>query len=169
LPLGTDILIRSMHDAGVGPNENVYADLGTTWSAVSNDPVQAAHLIGKLLKYVGENNLLWGSDALPAEHCQSQIEKFRAFQIPADLQATYGYADLTPALKAKIFGLNLAALYAIDPAAKRCSITKDELTLAKLMLDDELGPRRFTDKMPFGPRTRKEFREYQRLNRGIPG
>jgi hypothetical protein len=168
-PLGADILIRSLETAGIGPNQNVYADLGTTWSIVSNDVTQAAHLLGKLLKYVGEDNVLWGSDALPAEHAQSQIEKFRAFEIPQELQDAHGYPALTPANKAKIFGHNLAALYGIDPNAKRCAITKDELTAARLLLDGELGPRRFTQKKPFGPRTRREFLAYLRVNRGTPG
>ena len=168
-PLGVDILVRSLEQAGIGPNENVYADLGTTWSIISNDRVQAAHVLGKLLKYVGENNLFWGSDALPAEHAQSQIEKFRAFQIGEDLQAAHGYPALTAELKAKIFGLNLAALYGIDPEAKRCAVTKDDLSTARLILDGELGPRRFTQKMPFGPRTRREFLAFLRANRGMPG
>jgi predicted TIM-barrel fold metal-dependent hydrolase len=168
-PLGVDILVRSLLDAGVGPNENVYADLGTTWSFVSNDPTQAAHVIGKLLKYAGENNLFWGSDALPSEHAQSQIEKFRAFQIPDALQQAHGYPALTPELKAKIFGLNLAALYGIDPNARRCVITKDDLSMARRALDDEFGSRRFTQKQPLGPRTRREFLAFLKANGGMPG
>jgi hypothetical protein len=168
-PLGIDVLIRSLESAGIGPNQNVYADLGSTWSIVSNDPTQAAHVLGKLLKYVGENNVLWGSDALPAEHAQSQIEKFRAFQIPEALQTEHGYPALDANLKAKILGLNLAALYGIDPAARRCAISADDLATARLLLDEELGPRRFTQSTPYGPRTRREFLAYLRANRGWPG
>jgi hypothetical protein len=168
-PLGTDILVRSLLEAGVGPNQNAYADLGSTWSIISNDVTVASHVLGKLLKHVGENNVFWGSDALPAEHAQSQIEKFRAFQIPQDLQDKHGYPALTKALKEKIFGLNLAALYGIDPRAKRCAISKDQLTTARLELDGELGPRRWTQKAPLGPRTRREFLAFLKMNGGRPG
>ena len=164
-PKAKFVVFHSGFGAGIPQN----ADLGTTWSIVSNDPIQAGHLLGKLLLYVGENNVLWGSDALPAEHAQSQIEKLRAFQIPDELQQAHGYPSLTPELKAKIFGLNLAALYGIDPAAKRCAISKDELAQARLLLDGELGGRRFTQSMPHGPRTRREFLAFLDANRGMPG
>jgi len=37
------------------------------------------------------------------------------FQIPADLRAQYGYPELTPERKAKIFGLNAARLFCLTP------------------------------------------------------
>jgi uncharacterized protein len=58
-------LITSMRRAGIGPNENVYAELGSTWWYVMRYPVQAAHVLGKLLKYVGEDNVLWGTVSVP--------------------------------------------------------------------------------------------------------
>ena len=57
---GADSLVRSLLDNGVPPNSNVYAELGSTWRGVMGDPDNAAHCLGKLLKYVGEDNVLWG-------------------------------------------------------------------------------------------------------------
>ena len=54
----------SMLASGIGPNENLYAELGTTWWSLMSDPDQAAHVLGKLLKYVGTENVLWGTDSL---------------------------------------------------------------------------------------------------------
>lgn len=52
----TNSLVTSLLAAGVGPNENVYAELGTTWQVASTNaaiggPTACAHIVGKLLKY----------------------------------------------------------------------------------------------------------------------
>ncbi|MGH8685251.1 MAG: amidohydrolase family protein, partial [Nitrosospira sp.] len=61
---GIDTLIRSLVENGVAPNSNVYAELGSTWRYLMRDPEAAAHALGKLLKYCGENNVLWGTDSI---------------------------------------------------------------------------------------------------------
>ena len=40
---------------------NVYAELGSTWRYLMRDPDSAAHALGKMLKYIGEDNILWGN------------------------------------------------------------------------------------------------------------
>ena len=50
--------------AGIEPNSNVYAELGGTWWFVMRDPTLAAHVLGKLLKYVGEDRVVWGTDSI---------------------------------------------------------------------------------------------------------
>ena len=59
---GIETLIKSVETNGIGRNANVYAELGTTWRFVMRDPTTAAHLLGKLLKHIGEDNVLWGTD-----------------------------------------------------------------------------------------------------------
>ena len=85
---------------------NVYAELGSTWRFLMRDPEQAAHALGKLLKYCGENNVLWGTDSIWYGSPQDQIQAFRTFQIAPELRAKHGYPEITPALRAKVFGLN---------------------------------------------------------------
>ena len=63
---------------------NVYAELGSTWRLLMRDPDSAAHGIGKLLKYCGEDNVLWGTDSIWYGSPQDQIQAFRTFQIAAD-------------------------------------------------------------------------------------
>ena len=53
-------------------------------------------MLGKLLLAVGEDNVLWGTDAIWYGSPQPAIDAFRAFQIPADLRERYGYPELTP-------------------------------------------------------------------------
>jgi hypothetical protein len=71
--IGVNRLITSMSEAGIGPNENVYAELGSTWWYVMRYPTQAAHVLGKLLTYVGEDNVVWGTDCLFYGSPQDQI------------------------------------------------------------------------------------------------
>jgi predicted TIM-barrel fold metal-dependent hydrolase len=114
---GIDALVKSLLDNGIAPNSNVYAELGAIWRRTRSDPEEAAHCWGKLLKYVGEDNVMWGTDCTWAGSPQDQIQCFRAFQISEALQERYGYPALTPQLKAKILGLNAARVYGIEPPA----------------------------------------------------
>ena len=105
---------QSLLDNEVAPNSNVYAELGSTWRFVMRDPDNAAHTLGKLLKYCGQDNVLWGTDSLWYGSPQDQIQAFRAFQISTEFQERFGYKAMTPELRAKIFGLNALRPYGID-------------------------------------------------------
>jgi hypothetical protein len=65
------------------------------------EPTSAAHALGKLIKYCGEGNVLWGTDSIWYGSPQDQIQSFRTFQIAPELRAKYGYPEITPALRAK--------------------------------------------------------------------
>jgi predicted TIM-barrel fold metal-dependent hydrolase len=114
---GTDRLIQSLRDAGIGPGSNVYAELGSTWYILIKRPAEAVHVIGKLLHALGEDNILWGTDSVWYGNTQPLIDAFRAFQIPQEYQERYGYPALTDAIKSKILGLNAARVYGVDEAA----------------------------------------------------
>jgi predicted TIM-barrel fold metal-dependent hydrolase len=124
---GVDVLVKSLVDNGVQPNTNVYAELGSTWRNIMSDRTQAAHLLGKLIKYVGEDNVLWGTDCIWTGSPQPQIVAFRAFQIEPQFAQQYGYGMLTETVKRKIFGLNAARLYGVDPDTQRCKIERDQV------------------------------------------
>ena len=51
------------------------------------DPDSAAHALGKLFKFVGEDNVLWGTDSIWYGSPQDQIQAFRTFQIADELAA----------------------------------------------------------------------------------
>ncbi len=88
---GVDVLIKSVLDNDIGPNGNVYAELGSTWRFVMRDPTTAAHLLGKLLTHIGPDNVLWGTDSIWYGSPQDQIQAFRSFQIADDLIEAHGY------------------------------------------------------------------------------
>jgi uncharacterized protein len=159
--LGINRLIASMRQHGVGPNENVYAELGSTWWTVMRDPDQGAHVLGKLLRYVGEDNVLWGTDSIFYGSPQDQIQAFRAFHITSEYQERFGYPALTPLRKAKILGLNGARAYGVEPTKRTYSFTRRDLE-------------RLRETLPFkhetyGPRNRREVERLRAAHHGWPG
>ena len=118
---GVDRLIGSVQAAGIGPGGNVYAELGSTWRAVMGDLDQAAHVLGKLLRAVGEDNVVWGTDSIWYGSPQDQIAAFRAFEITPEYQERFGYPELTMERKVKILGLNAARVFGItNPIDQTC-------------------------------------------------
>ena len=126
-PVGIDSLLKALDDYHVPPNSNVWADVATTWRVLLTDPTQAAHAVGKLLKRLGTNRVLWGTDSVWYGPPQTQIMAFRAFEISAEFQDRYGYPALTDAVKARVLGLNAADLFGLDPDATRCALATDIL------------------------------------------
>jgi hypothetical protein len=124
---GVDRLLASLDGAGIGTGENVYGELGSTWFLTMRDPDQAAHVLGKLLRALGPDRIVWGTDSIWYGTPQPQIEAFRAFEITPEYQERFGYPALTPDVKRKILGENAAALYGVDPVTTRCDFTRAEL------------------------------------------
>ena len=150
---GVDTLIQSLIDNEVAPNSNVYAELGSTWRFLMRDPNNAAHTLGKLFRYVGEDNVLWGTDSIWYGSPQDQIQAFRTFQISEEFQEQYGYPAITPELRAKVFGLNAAVPYGIDQAEIQQLTANDFVTVEKLAYQENPQPSFLT----YGPKNRREF------------
>jgi hypothetical protein len=107
-------------------------------------------VLGKLLRHVGEDNVLWGTDAVFYGAPQDQIQAFRAFQITPEYQERFGYPALTDEIKRKVLGLNALRLHDIDPVPVKCQFTRDELERIRLTLP--------TAHETFGPQTPSEVR-----------
>ena len=125
--VGVNRLISTMREHGLGPGDNVSAELGTTWFCLVRRPEAAAHVLGKLLTTFGEDNVIWGSDSVWYGPNRPVVDAFRAFQIPERMRVEFGYPELTPAVKEKILGLNAARLYGIDADAARGRRGRDDL------------------------------------------
>jgi hypothetical protein len=139
---GVDRLIASVRGAGIGPGDNVYAELGSTWWNLIQRPDEAAHVLGKLLVALGPDNILWGTDSIWYGSPQGQIEAFRAFEITPEYQERFGYPALTADVKARILGLNAARVYGIDPATTACALSAAERIGLRAALPDRIptGP-----------------------------
>jgi hypothetical protein len=151
-----------MQAAGIGPNQNVYAELGTTWWSLLARPEEAAHLLGKLLVHVGEDNVLWGTDAVFYGSPQGQLQAFRAFQISEQFQEQFGYPALTDDIKRKVLGLNALRLHDVDPVTVPCTFTREDLQRLRETIPVAVERR--------GPRTARELRAYvahERAEHGV--
>jgi hypothetical protein len=128
-------------------------------------PTEAAHVLGKLLKHLGEDRIVWGTDSVFTGSAQEQIVALRAFQIPESMQQEFGYPPLTDQAKRKILGLNGARVYGIDVAATRCVIDADALSRLKMALRDDPDSVPIPHEKNYGPRTRREFLAFSRWER----
>jgi hypothetical protein len=150
---GIDTLIRSLEENGVKPGSNVYAELGSTWRFLMRDPEQAAHAMGKLIKHCGEDNVLWGTDSIWYGSPEDQITALRTFQISKEFRDKYAYPEITPALRAKIFGLNAAKVYGISADEVKKVISRDRISAERMAYSEQPNPHFLT----YGPKTRREF------------
>ena len=97
---------------------NVYADVGASFAAVClSHPRAAATMMAILVKGLGADRVLWGTDLLWFGSPQWQIEAFRRLEIPEDMQRRHGFAQLGAAdgpIKRAILGENGARVYGVE-------------------------------------------------------
>ncbi len=112
---------------------NVYSDFAASFAfTVLTHPRLAAAMIGMLIKGLGADHVLWGTDSVWYGSPQWQIEAFRRLIMPHDLIDRLGFPDLgddNSPLRQAILGKNAARLYAVDPA------DYSGTALAKIQLD----------------------------------
>lgn len=107
---------------------NVYGGLAVALPFIHARPRYFAEVIAELLFWVGEDNLLFGSD-YAIWTPQWLVEKFWEFQIPDDIAQERG-VQLTDEIKEKILGLNAARLYGIDVEAKKKQLSAAPVQIA---------------------------------------
>ena len=114
---------------------NVYGELGTSFanSAVAN-PRFAAAFVGTMIRGLGADHVVWGSDSVWYGSPQWQIEAFRRLEIPDDMQKKYSFAPLggpDSVVKSAIFAGNSSRLYKVDVRAAQGAITTDKIAAIK--------------------------------------
>ena len=94
-----------------------------------------------------------GTDSIWYGSPQDQITAFRTFQISQDFRDKYAYPEITPALRAKIFGLNAAKVYGISADEVKKVISRDRISAERMAYSEQPNPHFLT----YGPKTRREF------------
>jgi predicted TIM-barrel fold metal-dependent hydrolase len=109
---------------------NVYGDLGQIFAqSTVAEPRLCAAMMGMLVKGLGWDHVVWGTDAVWTGSPQWQIEGLRRLEIPEEMQKKHGFAPLGPAdgpIKRAIFGETSARLYGY---AHRADLSKDRIAL----------------------------------------
>jgi predicted TIM-barrel fold metal-dependent hydrolase len=119
---------------------NVYAELGSTFAmTVITAPLLCGHILGMLVKSLGADHVLWGTDSIWWGTPRWQLEAFRRFKMPLSLGERFGYLPLREETKAKILGLNAAKLYRVDPAAMVNPLPSDFVERLRASYMDEGG------------------------------
>jgi predicted TIM-barrel fold metal-dependent hydrolase len=112
---------------------NVYGDLGQIFAqSTVVEPRLCAAMMGILIKGLGADHVVWGTDAIWTGSPQWQIEALRRLEIPEDMQRRYGFTPLGPAdgpVKTAIFGGNSARMYRYD--RRRAGLDTDAVSRAK--------------------------------------
>jgi hypothetical protein len=114
--------------------KNVYGDLGQIFAqSTMADPRVCAFMMGTLVKGLGSDHVVWGSDAVWTGSPQWQIEALRRLEIPEEMQKKFGFKPLGPAdgpLKRAILGENNARLYNFTPG-QRSALGNDRFAQLK--------------------------------------
>jgi hypothetical protein len=109
---------------------NVYGEIGTSFAASClAEPRLCAAMLGTLIRGLGPDHVIWGTDSVWYGSPQWQIEALRRFEIPAPLGKEFGFNPLGPAdgpVKRMIFGENSARLYGLNPAEYRQQRSKEQ-------------------------------------------
>jgi len=124
--------------------KNVYADLGQIFAlSIMSYPLLCAAMMGQLVKGLGADHVVWGTDAIWTGSPQWQIEALRRLEIPEDMQKKYGFKPLGAAdgpVKRAIFGDNNARIYKFTPK-QRAALETDRFAQAKEIYDKHGGDR----------------------------
>jgi hypothetical protein len=123
---------------------NVYGDLGQIFAqSTMANPELAAFMLGVLIKGLGAERVVWGTDAIWTGSPQWQIEALRRIEIPETMQRRFGLAPLGDAegpVKSAILGGNNARIYNYT-AAERTALSVDRIALGKAQYERD-GPSR---------------------------
>ncbi|MBJ19608.1 MAG: amidohydrolase family protein [bacterium] len=110
---------------------NVYGELGTSFAnTVVTHPRLCAAMLGTLIKGLGANRVIWGTDSTWYGSPQWQIEALRRLEVPEDMQERHGFAPLggaSSAVKNAIFWGNSAKIYGLDAADTHGALQNDSI------------------------------------------
>jgi predicted TIM-barrel fold metal-dependent hydrolase len=144
---GTSRLAKVVFESGL-TNKNVYAEMGSVWSLMMNDPMLSQHYIGKMLKYVGTERLVWGTESIWLGGPQPQIAAFKMFKLSDQIREQNGYPEFTDLTKRQVFGLTSARLYGINPGDCYTTFQTDGIARYRRELQEQYGEGQYAARRP---------------------
>lgn len=114
--------------------DNVYAELGTTFgSCCTTHPKLAAAILGTVVRGMGADHVIWGTDSVWYGSPQWQIEAMRRIEIPQEMQKAHGFKPLgtaTGPVKTAIFADNAVRVFRLQKEQQEQPWRKDALAAA---------------------------------------
>ena len=111
-------------------HSNIYANLECVDNLIVRAPRRFAQILGTLLDMNAEDRMLF-STGCAVNHPAPIVDAFLDFEMPVDLVEGFGFRHLTPELKTKILGGNMARLHGIDIEGTKQKIKNDHWSQAR--------------------------------------
>lgn len=102
--------------------ENVHLVLSGTMHLPMIAPWEFKMYLGRILRDVGSDRILWGSECPLLGSPQPIIDWFWDMEIDDELQDRFGFPEISEADKRKILGENQAKLFNVDIAKKKIEL-----------------------------------------------
>lgn len=123
-------VIHHLGDPYIDESLSIAARFENVWLALSSTvinvwpiaPWATLERLGRALMVVGEDRLLWGSEAFIWPDVQALLDIFMKLEMPEELRDRYGYPAITDTARRKILGLNQARLLGLDVGEKLRSL-----------------------------------------------
>ncbi|MEN2738234.1 amidohydrolase family protein [Microbacterium sp. X-17] len=104
---------------------NMYINMEVTAHYAMSQKRKFAQIMGELLLMGGEDKLLFATGC-SFSHGRPVIEAFMDFEMPQDM-LDGGYPEVTPEIKRKIMGENMARIHGIDIDERRKLLENDDI------------------------------------------
>ena len=152
--------MKSLEDNGIPPNSNVYGGARHHLEAVAAGPRSSRPCAREVIQIRERKQRALGHRLHLVRQPARSDPGLPRFQIAPEYRERYGYPEITPALRAKVFGLNAAVLYGLDPQA--LPRARDRLAESKQAYAEDPEPSFAT----CGPRDADEFLALLALSQG---
>lgn len=106
-------------------HQNIWANLEGVANFAVRRPHRFAEILGTLLQAGGVDRIVFGTGGMQA-HPQPIVQALVGLEMPDDLREGAGMPELTPEVKQKILGGNMARLHGLDTQALTRRLAEDE-------------------------------------------
>ena len=108
-------------------HQNIWANLEGVANFAVRRPRRFAEILGTLLQTGATDRIVFGTGGMQA-HPQPILQALTDLEMPQELRDGFGMPELTPEIKQKILGDNMARLHGLDSQALASRLAADEWT-----------------------------------------
>lgn len=106
-------------------HENIWANLEGVSNFAVRRPHRFAEILGTLLLTGATDRIVFGTGGMQA-HPQPILQAIAGLEMPQELREGFGMPELTPEIKQKLLGANMARLHGLDSPTLASRLAADE-------------------------------------------